>query len=107
LPPDAALPSWASNGPLFSIRRTADELSIVCVEAQVPPGVQCEPGWRCVRIAGKLDFSAVGVLTALVSPLVEAGIGVFALSTCDTDYLLVKGAAWKRRFRRCGTTGIP
>jgi len=96
LPPNAAIPAWASSGPFFSITRTADELSIVCPEIQVPPGVQAEPGWRCVRVAGKMDFSLVGVLASLVGPLAEAGISVFAVSTFDTDYLLVKDGDWER-----------
>lgn len=96
LPREAPIPPWASSGTFFSITRTADELSVVCAEAQVPPGVQYEPGWRCVRVAGKMDFSLVGVLASLVGPLADAGISVFAVSTFDTDYLLVKEAAWKR-----------
>jgi hypothetical protein len=96
MPPDAAIPSWASSGPFVSITRTADELSIVCPDAQVPPGVQAEPGWRCLRVAGKMDFSMVGVLASLVGPLADAGISVFAVSTFDTDYLLVKEAAWQQ-----------
>jgi hypothetical protein len=67
LPPDAAIPSWASSGPSCSITRTADELSIVCAESQVPPGVQAEPGWRCVRIAGKWTLGGRR-LASLVGP---------------------------------------
>jgi hypothetical protein len=100
LPPDAAIPSWASSGPFFSITRSADELSIVCPEAQVPSGVQAERGWRCVRVAGTMDFSVVGVLASLVGPLAEAGISVFAVSTFDTDYLLLKEAEWERAKER-------
>jgi len=96
LPPDAVIPSWASSGPFFSITRTADEVSIVCPKAQVPPGVQCERGWRCLRVAGTMDFSTVGVLASLVGPLAEAGISVFVVSTFDTDFLLGKEAAWER-----------
>ena len=96
LPPDATIPAWASSGPFFSITRTDDELSVVCAEDQVPPGVQAEPGWRCMRVVGKMDFSVVGVLASLVGPLAEAGISVFAVSTFDTDYLLVQDAVWER-----------
>jgi hypothetical protein len=86
----APIPSWAAQDDLFSITRTADELSLVCREGVVPASVQCERGWRCLRVAGTLPFSAVGVLASLTIPLAEARIGVFALSTFDTDYLLVK-----------------
>ena len=96
LPPDAPIPAWATSGPLFSITRTAEELSIVCLEAFVPPGVQVERGWRCLRVAGRMEFSVVGVLASLVVPLADAGISVFAVSTFETDYLLVKDVAWDR-----------
>ena len=96
LPPDAAILAWASIGPFVSITRTADELSIVCAESQVPPGVQAERGWRCVRVAAKMDFSMVGVLASLVRPLADAEISVFVVSTFDTDYMLVKEASWER-----------
>jgi hypothetical protein len=89
LVPDSPWPKWVV-GDFLSITCTADELSIVCLQDAVPPGVQCETGWRCLRVAGALDFAAVGVLASLVVPLAEAGLSVFALSTFDTDYLLVK-----------------
>lgn len=86
---DSSIPAWATAGGFFSITRTADELS-VCAEDAVPDGVKCERGWRCLRVAGTIEFSAVGVLAALAVPLAEAGVSVFAVSTFDTDYLLVK-----------------
>ncbi len=87
---DAPVPAWVGGGPFVSITRTADELSIVCRQEAVPAGVRCEPGWRCLRVAGPLDFSLVGVLASLLAPLAEAGVSVFAVCTFDTDYLLVK-----------------
>jgi len=87
---DAPTPGWATAGGFFSITRTAEELSVVCGQDAVPAGVRCERGWRCLRLAGTIPFSAVGVLVALTAPLADAGISVFALSTFDTDYLLVK-----------------
>jgi hypothetical protein len=56
----------------------------------VPDRIKCEQGWRCLRVAGTIDFAVVGILASLVTPLAKAGIGVFAISTFDTDYLLVK-----------------
>ncbi|MBI3410777.1 MAG: ACT domain-containing protein [Planctomycetes bacterium] len=96
LAPDSGVPVWAATGPFFSITRTPGELSIVCHEADVPADVSCERGWRGLRVKGKLDFSVTGVLSSLVDPLAEAGISVFALSTFDTDYLLVKAANFDR-----------
>ncbi len=84
------IPGWAVDGPFFSITRTAEELSIVCPENLVPVDVQAERGWRALRVAGVIDFSVIGVLAELTLPLAEARISVFAISTYDTDYLLVK-----------------
>jgi hypothetical protein len=93
LEPGTPTPPWATAGDLFSLTRTADELSVVCPQDSVPEGVVCERGWRCLRVAGTVPFSVVGVLASLAAPLAEAGISVFAVSTFDTDYLLVKAEA--------------
>jgi hypothetical protein len=85
---DDPLPTWAA-GEFLSVTRTADELSVVCREEAVPQGVQCERGWRCLRVAGTLEFALVGILASLLVPLAEAGVSVFAASTFDTDYILV------------------
>lgn len=90
LPRDAALPDWAAQGDLVSVTRTADELSIVCPADAVPSDVRREGGWRCLRVAGTLDFGLVGVLASLLTPLAQAGVSVFCLSTFDTDYVLVR-----------------
>jgi hypothetical protein len=84
------VPTWASSADFFSITRDTDELSIVCPQELVPDGVRSERGWRCLRVAGTLEFSMVGVLASLVVPLAQAAISVFAISTHDTDFLLVK-----------------
>jgi hypothetical protein len=87
---DASVPSWATASGLFSMTRTADELSLVCRQDVVPEGIQCERGWRCLRVVGTIPFSDVGVLASLTAPLAKAGISIFAMSTFDTDYLFVK-----------------
>lgn len=91
-----SIPSWATAGDFFSITRTADELSVVCQQGAVPEGVVCERDWRCLRVAGAMPFSVVAVLASLTAPLAEAGISVFAISTFDTDYLLVKEEDFER-----------
>lgn len=96
LPPDAPLPGWAAGGGLVSLTRTAAELSVVCREEGVPEEVQSERGWRALALAGPLDFALTGILAALAGPLAEAGIALFALSTYDTDYVLVKATALAR-----------
>ena len=88
LAPDADMPTWAA-GPFLSVTRTGEELSIVCSESAVPLDVPCERNWRYLRVAGRLDFALTGVLTSLLTPLAQAEISVFALSTFETDYLLI------------------
>ena len=90
LPTGADVPAWVLAAPFFSISRTPDELSILCPSSCVPEGLTAERGWRCLQVAGPLDFALVGVLASLLDPLQQAGVSVFALSTYDTDYLLVK-----------------
>jgi uncharacterized protein len=90
LAPDASVPAWAEKGDLVSITRTPEELSIVCPQERVPEEVRSERGFRALKIRGPLDFSLVGVLSGLAGPLAAAGISIFALSTFDTDYILVK-----------------
>ncbi len=93
---DAPIPCWASRGPFSSITRTTDELSIVCREDAVPADIACERGWRCFQIAGTLPLSAVGVLASLLTPLSDAAVSAFAISTFDTDYLLVKANEFEK-----------
>ena len=87
---DAPIPDWALGGSLYSITRTREELSVVCSHTQVPTGVRCDKGWRCLTVEGTLDLSLTGILTSLTTPLAHAEISVFVLSTYDTDYVMVK-----------------
>ena len=90
LRPQATVPSWAEGGAFTSVTRTSDELSIVCAEANIPEEVKSDRGWRCFKIEGPLDLSLTGVLSSLLGPLAEAKVNILAISTYDTDYLLVK-----------------
>ena len=90
LPPDALLPSWAESNGLQAIIRTIDELCIICSEDKVPANITAEPDWRVLKVQGPLVFSEVGVLASLANPLAEAEISIFAISTFETDYILVK-----------------
>jgi hypothetical protein len=87
----AAVPPWAWSGELCSVTRTVDELSVVCSEGSVPPEARAERGWRALKVQGPLDFSLTGVLAAMTAPLAAASIPIFALSTYETDYVLVHG----------------
>ncbi len=86
----ARIPRWVHHSIFFSVSRSPDELSILCEDRLVPDDVSCEPGWSAIRVVGTLDFSLIGVLASLANPLVEAKIGLFTVSTYETDYLLVR-----------------
>ena len=89
--PSASTPGWAlAGGGFVSITHSERELSIVAAESIVPAEVKAERGWAAMRVVGKLDFSIVGLLAKLTGALAEAGISCFAISTYDTDYILVK-----------------
>jgi len=90
LHPDAGLPDWVEGGHFWSVTRSDSELSIVCREEDVPPDASAERGWCALEVAGPLDFSLTGVVASLVSPLADAAVPIFVLSTFDTDYLLVR-----------------
>lgn len=85
-----AIPYWATEGTFFSISRTDDELSIVCSENSVPGNIKSEKNWRALKVIGPLDFSLTGILASLANALAEAKISILAVSTFDTDYILVK-----------------
>jgi hypothetical protein len=84
------VPDWAIEGNFFSVTRTGDELSVVCPEEAVPNDARSEGGWRAPKLDGPFEFSEVGVLASLAAPLAEARVGIFVVSTFDTDYVLVK-----------------
>lgn len=86
---NAEVPVWV-KGDFTSITRTATELSIVCPQEYIPEDVQCERNWRYLVIEGHLNFSLVGILASLSGALARKGISLFAISTYDTDYILVK-----------------
>ena len=91
LAPDDEIPQWAwSSGGFVSATRTSDELSLVCAENAVPRSVQCEPGWRIFKVEGPLDFTLTGILASVAQPLAEAAVSIFAISTYDTDYVMLK-----------------
>ncbi len=125
LDPGASIPSWAARSPtpaappaprassrapaLVSITRTDSELSIVVAEAIVgadAPGAEVERGWSAMRVAGQLDFALVGILATLTGALADADIPCFAISTYDTDYLLVKETAAVRAAQALGTVAM-
>ena len=90
---EASVPDWAFGEGFYSVTRTPDELSLVCSEHLVPEGQIAERGWRGLAVRGPIAFQETGVLLSLAAPLAAAGVSIFALSTYDTDYLLVREKA--------------
>jgi hypothetical protein len=87
---DAEIPTWAAGSTFFSMTRAADELSVVAAEASVPAGLSASRGWRMLKVHGPFAFSETGVVASLANPLARVGVGIFVISTFDTDYLLVQ-----------------
>jgi uncharacterized protein len=90
------IPTGAPHIGLRSITWTQEETSIVCLESEAPPNARVEAGWRAFSVRGPLDFNLTGVLASLTGTLAEAGISLFALSTFDTDYVLVRAEACEK-----------
>jgi hypothetical protein len=90
LSPEEDVPEWAMIGEFVSITHTRDELSIVCAAENVPSDVKADREWRALKVEGPLDLALTGIHASLANPLAQAQINLFAVSTFDTDYLLVK-----------------
>lgn len=90
LDPDSSVPSWAMHGLFFSITRTPDELSIICAASNIPSYVQPEQAWAALKIHGPFPLSEVGVLAQISSTLASVGVSILAISTFETDHLLVQ-----------------
>jgi hypothetical protein len=102
----ARLPAWAQRGAAFlSVTRTPDELSIVIDQDAVPDELECLRGYRAFRVAGTMDPNLVGILASLTGPLATAGVPIFAVSTHDTDFLLVREIDLERATRALHTAG--
>lgn len=90
LPAGAPWPTPTRADSMFSVTRTAQEISVVCDEDEAPAGAEVEAGWSCLEVVGPLDFQMVGVLAGLTRCLANAGVSVFVVSTYDTDLILVR-----------------
>ncbi len=89
LPPQSPLPDGLTEQVFWRAMRTPDELSLVVPAEFAQPNWQVQPGWSVIKVHGPLDFSLTGILAGLARTLAEAGISIFALSTYQTDYILV------------------
>ncbi len=90
LPVRAALPKAALDSPFFAIMRTDDELSLVLPESVELKNSQVDAGWACFKVNGPLALNQVGIMAQIAATLAQAGVALFALSTFETDYILVK-----------------
>jgi len=99
LAPDAPIPEWAIRGDFTSITRSSDELSIVCASKNLPANISSQQHWICHKLEGPFPFSQTGILLSFIEPLSNSGIPIFAISTYDTDYVLIQeefaGAAFQ------------
>ena len=91
---DSKVPSEVFESDFVSITQTPDELSVVFresnVQSSIPSGIRAERGWSCLKVEGPLDFGLTGILAGISSILAENGVSIFAVSTYDTDYILVR-----------------
>jgi hypothetical protein len=105
LGPEAALPDWATRGAFHAIVRSPGELTLVCEAAVVPAGVRAQKDWRCLSLPGPIAFTETGIVASIAVPLAAAGIGLFVISTFDTDYVLVAGEKLDAAAEALGAAG--
>ncbi|MDO4551962.1 MAG: ACT domain-containing protein [Bacillota bacterium] len=96
----------ALQGEFCFVGKTDEELSLVCLTEHVPEDtIEREDGWLAFRIQGILDFSLVGILAPIASLLAENRIGIFAVSTFNTDYILVKKESFEQAMKVLSEAG--
>lgn len=89
-PPNYKIPQKVYESDFYSISKTEDEVSIVCSSSILLNSEKSESGWSCIKVIGPLDFSLTGIIADISAVLAKAEISIFAISTYDTDYFLVK-----------------
>lgn len=105
--PDEKLPPELIESKLFWIGKTDEELSVVCESGIKLPSKKSDSGWSALKIIGPLDFSEIGILAGISKTLAEAGISIFALSTFDTDYILIKKSKIENAVNALHQNGYP
>lgn len=90
LSPDVSIPEEILKSNNYSVSKTENELSVVCSELIEVQSLQSSKGWKCIKVKGPLDFNLTGILASISDILAQANISIFAISTFDTDYILVK-----------------
>ena len=90
LSPDASIPEEILKSNYYSVSKTENELSLICSEVIEVQSLQSSNGWKCIKVAGPLDFNLTGILAGISDIIAKENISIFAISTFDTDYILVR-----------------
>ena len=88
--PDASIPEEILKSNYYSVSKTENELSLVCSEVLEVQSLKSSKGWKCIKVAGPLDFNLTGILASISDILAKENISIFAISTFDSDYILVR-----------------
>ena len=94
--PSAKIPAEIFSEMFFNIVKTEEELSIVCRNSLTLNSEHCRHGWSCIKVSGPLELNTTGILAKLSKVLADAHVSIFAISTYDTDYILVKADKTKK-----------
>lgn len=106
LPHRSVVPAWAEGGAFTSVTRTANELSIIVEFARIPGALHPQGPFATYRVQGTLEFALVGILARITTALADAGVPAFAMSTFDTDYVLVPAHRESDAMAAWATAGI-
>ena len=88
--PNYEIPDQVYESEFYSISRSTEELSVVCSSSILLYSKKSEAAWSCIKVVGPLEFSLTGILAEISAILARAEVSIFAISTFDTDYILVK-----------------
>ena len=103
--PTGAVPPRIETDGLVSVTATADGVSVVCPSPVAPPSEDSRPGWRLLTVRGPLEFDLTGVMAALAGELAAAGVTLLAVSTYDTDHVLVRSTDLDRAVKALREAG--
>ena len=102
---DFLIPEEILKSNYYSVSKTENELSVVCSELIEVQSLQNSKGWKCIKVKGPLEFNLTGILAGISDILAQANISIFAISTFDTDYILVRSqdlSSAKTKLRQAG-----
>jgi uncharacterized protein len=105
LPAGSGLPALSAPDAFISVTSTPDEISVVSPAGLAPSGAKVDEGWRLLTVRGPLEFTLTGIMASLAGTLAAAGVPIFAVSTFDTDHILVKEADLERAIKALREAG--